>query len=55
MRAGLEAESIAYVRDINALTEAKATPWHRHPCYGEAGPGLRPGDGSFRSHYKGFD
>jgi tagatose 1,6-diphosphate aldolase len=55
MRAGLEAESIAYVRDINALTEAKARPWHRHPCYGEAGPGLRPADGSFRSHYKGFD
>ena len=55
MRAGLEGDSVAYVNEINALTEAMATPWHGHSCYGEGGPGLRPADGSFRAHYKGFD
>jgi tagatose 1,6-diphosphate aldolase len=55
MQAGLENESAAYVHEINALTEAKARPWHRHPCYGAEGPGLRPADGTFKAHYRGFE
>ncbi len=53
IRAGLRAESVPYMRDINALTDALATPWHKHPAYGGKA-GLAHEDASFRHHYKGF-
>ena len=53
MRAGLEGESVDYMRAINALTAERATPWHAHHG-GEAALGLVPGDGSFRYAYEGF-
>jgi tagatose 1,6-diphosphate aldolase len=55
MREDLEGESTAYIHDINALTEARATPWFSHSCYGQDGPALRPADGSFRAHYRDFE
>ncbi len=42
------------MRELNALTDAAATPWHRHPCYGEAGPCVLPADATFRHVYPGF-
>jgi len=51
MRAWLEGDSVAYMRELNALTEAEALPWHRHPAYGAAGATFRPADASFRHVY----
>lgn len=51
MRAGLEGESRAYMDDLNVLTDAKATLWHQHACYGEGGARFAPGDASFRHDY----
>ena len=55
MRTGLEGGSCAYMRDLNALTAADATPWDRHPCWGPDGAQLRPDDQSFRTRYTGFE
>ncbi|MGB3553764.1 MAG: tagatose 1,6-diphosphate aldolase, partial [Jannaschia sp.] len=38
MRAGLMRDSVPYMDDLNALTDAKAMPWHDHAAY--AGNGL---------------
>ena len=54
IRAGLEGGAVDYMRDINALTEAAAASWHRHPCYGPGGARFRPADASFRHAYAGF-
>ncbi|MEO1688291.1 MAG: tagatose 1,6-diphosphate aldolase [Pseudomonadota bacterium] len=51
MRAGLEGDSCAYMDGLNALTDAQATPWHAHPCWGEGGARFRPDDASFRHGY----
>ena len=45
IRAGLEADSTAYMNDINALTDAEATPWSGR---------FTPADASFRHGYTGF-
>jgi tagatose 1,6-diphosphate aldolase len=53
IRHGLRKESVPYMRDLNALTDAHATPWHKHPLFG--GHVTVPHeDASFRNHYKGF-
>ncbi len=54
IEAGLRERAIPYMRELNALTDAAATPWHEHPCYGEAGPRVLPADASFRHAYPGF-
>ncbi|MCV0397965.1 MAG: tagatose 1,6-diphosphate aldolase [Rhizobiaceae bacterium] len=54
MRAELSGEGVAYMRDINALTDASAKPWHDHECYGEDGASIRPADAGFRRSYGGF-
>ncbi|WP_299870454.1 tagatose 1,6-diphosphate aldolase [uncultured Hoeflea sp.] len=51
MRAALEGEAVAYMRDLNALTDAAALPWHRHPVFGADGVGFVPADQSFRHVY----
>ncbi|NNK79348.1 MAG: tagatose 1,6-diphosphate aldolase [Litoreibacter sp.] len=51
---GLTGESTAYMAEIAALTDAHATPWHTHPCYGPEGPQFRPDDASFRHGYEGI-
>ena len=53
IRAGLRGEAIAYMRDLNALTDAHARPWQQHPAYG-AGVALEHSDAEFRFKYKGF-
>lgn len=55
MRAELEGESVAYMRDLNALTDSEALPWHSHTAFGATGPSLTPADASFRHVYKGFE
>jgi tagatose 1,6-diphosphate aldolase len=54
IRAGLRGEALAYMNEINALTDAAARPWHSHPCYGAEGARVRPADGGFRHAYGGF-
>lgn len=54
MRAGLHGPALAYMQDLNALTDTQALPWHQHPCYGPGGARLEPADQSFRHHYQGF-
>ena len=54
IRSDLRGPAVAYMQDINALTDAQARPWHAHPCYD--GDVLRPapGDASFRHQYPAF-
>lgn len=52
--AAIRAEALPYMRELNALTDRAARPWHRHPCYGARGPRVLPDDASFRHHYPGF-
>lgn len=56
MRAGLESEGVAYMRQINQLTDAQARPWFDHPVYGPGGAGakLSPATADFRHGYRGF-
>lgn len=54
MRAGLAGPAVDYMRDLNALTDAAALPWHQHACYGPAGARLEPADQRFRHVYPGF-
>jgi len=54
IEAGLRGHAVPYMRELNVLTDATATPWHRHPSYGEAGPRVLPADASFRHVYPGF-
>ncbi len=54
IEAGLREQAVPYMRELNVLTDAAATPWHRHPCYGEAGPCVLPADATFRHVYPGF-
>ncbi|MXN65587.1 tagatose 1,6-diphosphate aldolase [Stappia sp. GBMRC 2046] len=54
MRSELKGEGTAYMRDLNALTDAEAAPFAAHTCYGDEGARFRPADASFRSGYSGF-
>lgn len=54
MRTGLEGGAVGYMRDLNALTDTEASPWHRHPAFGPDGARFRPADASFRHGYPGF-
>ncbi|WP_316014073.1 tagatose 1,6-diphosphate aldolase [Roseobacter sp. HKCCA0434] len=51
MRAELDGDAVAYMRQINELTRAEATPWHAHEAYGPDGPRFIPSDASFRTGY----
>jgi len=51
MRADLEGEARRYMADLNALTQAEATPWAAHPVYGPGGAAFRPADAGFRHGY----
>jgi len=53
IRHGLRTVSLPYMRGLNTLTDAAATPWTDHPLYGGAA-GVEPADGSFRHRYPGF-
>ncbi len=51
MRQGLRGDSVAYMKEINALTDAEATPWHKHPLFAGGGADLSPADAGFRHAY----
>ncbi|PSM17937.1 tagatose 1,6-diphosphate aldolase [Nitratireductor sp. StC3] len=51
MRGALETDAAAYMRSLNALTDAEAKPWTLHPAYGAAGARFCPADSSFRNGY----
>ena len=53
IRAGLREKGVPYMRDINALTDRAALPWHKHGVFGGK-TGLANPDASFRHHYRGF-
>jgi tagatose 1,6-diphosphate aldolase len=52
MHADLTGEAAAYMADLNALTDAEATPWHAHPLFGGDGRAFTPADASFRHVYQ---
>ncbi len=54
MRADLEGEAVAYMRDLNALTDAEALPFARHSAFGEGGARFLPADSTFRHGYEGM-
>jgi tagatose 1,6-diphosphate aldolase len=53
IRADLRKESVPYMRDLNALTDAHATPWHKHPLF-DGHVAVPHEDATFRNHYRGF-
>jgi tagatose 1,6-diphosphate aldolase len=53
IRAGLRGQSIPYMRELNALTDAAATPWFEHPRFGGT-VSIPNHNGTFRRHYHGF-
>lgn len=54
IRAALAGGALDYMRELNALTDAAARPWHRHRCYGQSGAHVQPADAGFRHAYRGF-
>jgi tagatose 1,6-diphosphate aldolase len=54
IRSDLRGEAVGYMRSLNALTDAAATPWAQHACYGAQGARVEPADASFRHVYPGF-
>ncbi len=51
MEADLRGTSRGYMDDLNALTDAKARPWHEHPVFGGAALRISPADATFREAY----
>lgn len=54
IRRELRGEACDYMRALNALTDAAATPWLAHACYGSGGARVEPADARFRHVYSGF-
>lgn len=54
MHAGLAGEAVAYMRDLNTLTDREAAPWDGHPCFGGSRARFQPPDHSFRHSYAAF-
>lgn len=51
MRSALRHEAAPYMERINALTDDRATPWHRHRRYGTEGPVPPRAGAEFRVGY----
>ena len=51
IEAGLRGDARAYMDSLNALTDAKASPWNEHPVYKGTGARFAPADDSFRHGY----
>ena len=54
MERDLRSESVDYMNDLNALTDAEAMPWHRHALFAGDGEAFVPADASFRHVYGTF-
>ena len=51
IRNGLETDSVAYMNDLNTLTDADAMPWHKHALFDGDGEAFFPADETFRHVY----
>lgn len=52
----LAVSGVRYMKELNALTDQDAMPWHEHAVYGKDGPVLAGTSGNdFRKNYYGFD
>ena len=51
IRAELRRNAVAYMHELNALTDAAARPWCEHACYGPEGARVLPADATFRHVY----
>lgn len=51
IESGLRGTASDYMDQLNVLTDAAATPWHVHSCYGPTGARFSPADASFRHCY----
>lgn len=54
IEAGLKADSVPYMQDLNKLTDANATPWNQHPAYGPEGGRFMSETAGFRLSHTGF-
>ncbi|MEZ5871185.1 MAG: tagatose 1,6-diphosphate aldolase [Nitratireductor sp.] len=54
IRSGLEGEAVAYMRELNSLTDKEALPFHEHECYAGRGGRFHPRDETFRHVYAGL-
>ena len=54
MRADLQGDAVSYMRDLNALTDQWATPWHEHETITAPALAPSPSDARFRHEYSGF-
>jgi tagatose 1,6-diphosphate aldolase len=54
IRSELRSTGVPYMRDLNALTDAEAQPWHRHRCFSEGGVDIASSGPDFRVSYAGF-
>ena len=54
IRSALERDAVPYMRDLNALTDAEAVPWQRHPLFA-GNAGIAQNDGGFRARYAGME
>ena len=50
----LRTESVPYMKELNELTDAKASAWFDHSVFGNKGAIFQPDDASFRHVYPGF-
>ncbi|MGF1544170.1 MAG: tagatose 1,6-diphosphate aldolase [Parvularculaceae bacterium] len=53
IRADLRSKAAPYMRELNELTDANATPWTDHPRYAD-GVDVSPADAGFRAAYRDF-
>lgn len=54
IRQGLREDAAPYMKSLNALTDAEATPWIEHKNFKNAGANVAPADETFRVHYQGW-
>ena len=55
IRAELRATGVPYMRDLNALTDSAARPWHTHECFADGGTDIASSGPEFRVAYPGFE
>ncbi len=55
IRNGLRQDAASYMRALNELTDADATPWTQHPKFDQTGGDIAPNNETFRIHYQGME
>lgn len=54
VRSGLEGESVAYMNELNSLTDERALPWHEHAVFKGSALDIDPTSANFRKEYSEF-